>query len=1116
MTQSTKKAGRAKQSSVKPLVASTGAVGATALAKKWFQATVELAKQIAWCNKDSVRASKIGKTILNADRRQQAEFVLFVVDKLAKTSERFGKPVPGFDSNRANLHHCKSYPGVGLYIVRDLLRKTLPFTDAEIVQLAQRSADVGCASELTFPHLSGLIGLFEKHSKTNGGTSPQLGRQLERFARAIENCGRAAELRYARRLLILTTASTSHDGDQARSPHPSTAMSAQATCRPVRPEAAGHSAVLDQLKRNIGLTAVDAPEPQATNPGQWHFAPQSDSPLRKEHDLLTQLLTEAGRMRNIYEMRLGKLPTGDRIKSMSPAARGRVLLAACERVCSYDRAGTDTLANQWQNYYVATSLASELAQLNVTFDRAGLFDYLLFVATREDHERPPLGFISDLIGHVEREAVDAALSEGERYTLFLLRASLTTGPPLGVPDENCARLSRLIGDGKQGFLVPGEAWSDALNAELAGADARVREGWVALLAHLLKATTSRPTAKWLSTAAKLVDDIGGDRVRDSIVAWLRQVPSGRTRPCKCGKCDNIHEENANCLRGMLWILPTLGPDADIVRAIAAAAQSAYRKLPGVGPRAVKVGNAAVYALSQIAFPEAAGQLAMLKTRVKFGTAQKEIDKAFTVAAERAGLPRDEIEEMGVPAYGLEEVGRRRETFGDYAAELIVVDSSTVEIRWTRNDGKAIKSPPAAAKKEHAEEVKELSQAAKDIQAMLPAQRERIDSLFLAQKSWPFDKWRERYLDHPLIGAIARRLIWQFSDGKRRVDGMFLDGAIVDVNDRPIGWLSTEARVEMWHPIGRETADVVAWRSWLERHQVRQPFKQAHREIYVLTDAERTTRVYSNRFAAHVLRQHQFNALCAARGWKNKLRLAVDDEYPPATRSLAGWNLRAEYWVEGIGEAYGADTNDSGVFHRLSTDQVRFYELGATQVRAHAFGGGGYGAGREPPAEPLPLEQIPPLVFSEIMRDVDLFVGVASVANDPTWQDGGPDGRFRDYWSDYAFGGLGEAAKTRREVLAGLLPRLKIADRCTLTDKFLVVRGDLRTYKIHLGSSNILMEPNDQYLCIVPGRGAARAGADGAVFLPFEGDERLAVILSKALLLADDRTITDESIKRQIL
>ena len=163
-------------------------------------------------------------------------------------------------------------------------------------------------------------------------------------------------------------------------------------------------------------------------------------------------------------------------------------------------------------------------------------------------------------------------------------------------------------------------------------------------------------------------------------------------------------------------------------------------------------------------------------------------------------------------------------------------------------------------------------------------------------------------------------------------------------------------------------------------------------------------------------------------------------------------------------------------------------------------------------EPLPLDEIPALVFSEIMRDVDLFVGVASVGNDPTWQDGGPGGRFLDYWNVYSWGELGETARTRRAVLERLIPRLKIASQCTLGDRFLEVRGKLRTYRIHLGSGNILMEPNHQYLCIVPDR---RTAAAGDVFLPFEGDTQLAVILSKAFLLANDTAIADPTIARQL-
>jgi hypothetical protein len=338
--------------------------------------------------------------------------------------------------------------------------------------------------------------------------------------------------------------------------------------------------------------------------------------------------------------------------------------------------------------------------------------------------------------------------------------------------------------------------------------------------------------------------------------------------------------------------------------------------------------------------------------------------------------------------------------------------------------------------------------------------------------------------------------------------------MVASSDEALDGLGAATTVELWHPIDAPTDSILAWRSWLGAHRVQQPFKQAHREIYLLTDAERVTRTYSNRFAAHILKQHQFNALCAVRGWKNKLRLMVDDTYPPATRLLPEWSLRAEFWIEGAGDEYGTDTNETGTYHHLTTDQVRFYRADAATNFAHA-GGGGYatpGADRQG-NHPIALEEIPPLVLSEVLRDVDLFVGVTSVGNDPTWGDGGPDGRYRDYWNRYSFGELGESAETRKAVLEDLIPRLKIRDRCRIDGRFLVVRGDLRTYRIHLGSANILMEPNDRYLCIVPSQGRVRKGED--VFLPFEGDGRVSVILSKAFLLADDTKITDATILSQI-
>ena len=414
-------------------------------------------------------------------------------------------------------------------------------------------------------------------------------------------------------------------------------------------------------------------------------------------------------------------------------------------------------------------------------------------------------------------------------------------------------------------------------------------------------------------------------------------------------------------------------------------------------------------------------------------------------------------------------------------------------------------------------LKEIKAAATDLRKMLPAQRDRIENLYLEQKSWTYPSWRERYLDHPVVGTLARRLVWKFTNKESIGAGVYHEGRIVGRNGHALDWLDDSTRVELWHPMQEDPDEVLAWRDWLAELEIRQPFKQAHREVYLLTDAERTTRTYSNRFAAHVIKQHQFNALCAARGWKNKLRLMVDDEYPPATLELPAWGLRAEFWVEGLGDNYGADTTEAGTYLYLATDQVRFYSIEARENYAHA-GGGGYTAGyrgQGAPTGPIALEEIPPLVLSEVMRDVDMFVGVASVGNDPNWADGGPEGRYRDYWTSYSFGDLSQTAKTRKQVLQRLIPRLKIADRCRLTRQV----SDRQGRRPHIQNSPRQRQHTDGAKRPVPlhrpDQGTTTGNLGNRVFLPFEGDRTLAIILSKAFLLAEDTKIKDPTILHQI-
>lgn len=685
-----------------------------------------------------------------------------------------------------------------------------------------------------------------------------------------------------------------------------------------------------------------------------------------------------------------------------------------------------------------------------------------------------------------------------------------------VTDSYHLKLHGLLGQ-TLGVVVSGypdtkEIWGKQAAQDIATSEERTREAWHAFIEFLTEKEQKSPSQKWLKIVATHVEKIGVAEVESRISQWLTLYAS---------KSEQVAPLNLEILRGLVWTA-SLFPKVSVMRAVAATVGPSLRKIPQerfydyggeelatwseTRARAATLASAAMWTLGHV--DVGVPLLARLKTNVKDRTALRSIEKQLTEAAKRMGITAEDLEELAVADYGVTD-GILKHEFGEARVEVDVSARRAIWA-WYNETGKEVKSAPASVKRDYGAELKELKADIADLEKTFTAQKERLDALLRSEKTWPFAVWNERYLEHPLVQLLARRVIWTFEakNGTRAV-ALPTELGFVDAQGKEMD-VPTDGTVALWHPLFATSEEVLAWRRYFEENAIKQPFKQAHREIYLLTDAERNTNTYSNRFAAHIIKQHQFNSLCSARGWKNSLRLMVDSSYPPATKEWPRYGLRAEFWVEGVGDDPGTDTNETGTYLRLVTDQVRFYPIEAEQNWAQV-GWGGYGAGqRHAPATPLPLEEVPPFVFSETMRDVDLFVGVSSIGADPTWQDGGPNGRYVNYWQGYAFGELSENAHSRADVLSRLLPRLKIREVASLDGRFLRVQGQLRTYKIHLGSGNILMEPNDQYLCIVPSRDPAEE-----VMLPFEGDRTLAVIISKAFMLAQDDKIKDPSIMGQI-
>src|SRR6185437_15038994 len=100
--------------------------------------------------------------------------------------------------------------------------------------------------------------------------------------------------------------------------------------------------------------------------------------------------------------------------------------------------------------------------------------------------------------------------------------------------------------------------------------------------------------------------------------------------------------------------------------------------------------------------------------------------------------------------------------------------------------------------------------------------------------------------------MARRLIWSITARGATTSLMLLDGRFVDPQGVPAD-VPADAQVRLYHPLRTTVDETLAWRRLLEHREVTQPFKQAHREIYAVTDAELGTATYSNRFAGHILR-----------------------------------------------------------------------------------------------------------------------------------------------------------------------------------------------------------------------------------------------------------------------
>ncbi|PHS14363.1 MAG: hypothetical protein COA78_06040 [Blastopirellula sp.] len=557
--------------------------------------------------------------------------------------------------------------------------------------------------------------------------------------------------------------------------------------------------------------------------------PKSDDPLREEILLLNEFLHENDNGQTwYYDFKLKNTESGKQIVALNRDSQAKIVLASLT--------GLKKGLSDGQVGFL-TALLGELLRKKLPLADEAIIT--LCQICREGDSRlfwnSPL-LVIRAITEFYKQNVPSDLLKKELNTFS---DSIKLGSNTDYR-KAALTLNELLGNAPSLFIEPGEAWSDCALADLDSFSEENRVHWEKLISHAQSATGGKPTGKWSKAAEAFVNSITWNEFQSTMLKWFplvdkpRTIPKEKEHDWEPDYANTILDHHADLLKGLAW-MAGMKEDAQLARAIANLALSSYKKIPGIGPRLIKVGNACVYSLGAMPGDASLGQLAFLKVKVKFGTAQKGIEKALNVTAERVGISRDELEEISVPEYGFTTVGERLETLGEFTAQLRLLNNGKTDLKWIKQDGKEQKSVPAAVKSDFPEELKELKTIAKDITRMHSAQRDRLDGMFLKCKEWKLDIWKERYLDHPLLGTLTRRLIWTVKDKQDSSAVCWLEDQLVDINDQPIT-PSDDALIEPWHPVGHTVEEITQWRDWLVRHEIQQPFKQAHREVYLLTDA----------------------------------------------------------------------------------------------------------------------------------------------------------------------------------------------------------------------------------------------------------------------------------------
>ena len=364
-------------------------------------------------------------------------------------------------------------------------------------------------------------------------------------------------------------------------------------------------------------------------------------------------------------------------------------------------------------------------------------------------------------------------------------------------------------------------------------------------------------------------------------------------------------------------------------------------------------------------------------------------------------------------------------------------------------GKELKSLPTKLKKDkYIEDIKEVH---KNLKEQYRRSRKMLEEAM--EDGTEFYGYEiENLMTNPVIAPILKSLVFKMGNNL----GYYVDKKLKSAKKKAVA-VKDDSLLKIAHCFDLfESGEWSAYQKDIFDRELKQPFKQVFRELYVKTVDEKG-RDKSLRYAGHQVQPSKTVALLKTRRW------IIDGQE----------GLEKVYYKENIiAKIYAlADWFSPADIEAPTLEEVQFFDRKTFK--------------------PILIDDVPDLIFTEVMRDIDLVVSVAHIGDvDP------------------------EASHSTIEMRKAIIEfncKLFKLKNVTFTENHALIKGERAEYSIHLGSG-LIHQKAGSAINVLPVHSQHR----GRVFLPFiDDDPKTAEIMAKVLLFAQDDKIKDVFILEQI-